>query len=184
MKEGMGIMRQWLIIVGLLVFFRAPEAADWATGQGSVYGKGTVAVSVGMSLLHFGGYSTVDVGIHDAISVGGGVGYNGYSFSRFWRYNYVPIIARGSFHPLNLTVLADKVTVRNKIDPYIGVAAGWNIGWSTWKLDGQEFGEPTVGGLIFRENIGIRFYPGDTFYVYAEEGSGFGIFNFGVGLGF
>ncbi len=177
-------MKRWIAAIGLLVFLRPLNAADWATAQGSVYGKGNVAISVGMSLIHFGGYSTVDVGIHDAISVGGGVGYNGYSYSRFYRYNYVPVIARGSFHPLNLAVLADKVTVRNKIDPYIGLATGWNIGWWSSKFDGLELAEPTVGGFIFRENIGIRFYPGDTFYLYAEEGSGFGVFNFGVGLGF
>ncbi|MFP4418465.1 MAG: hypothetical protein ACOC41_05625 [Chitinivibrionales bacterium] len=175
-------MRKKLVCVLLCSTFSLLHASDWATSDGSCYARGDQFISVGVSVFHFGGYAVFDYAVHDAISVGGGIGYNGYGFSRLWRYNYIPIAMRGSFHPFNLEVLADRISVRDKLDPYIGVAMGWNIGWATWKGNGDEITAPNVGGFLFRENIGIRFYPADRFYIYAEEGAGFGNINFGVGF--
>jgi hypothetical protein len=156
---------------------------DWATSSGSCFERGDINISGGLSVLWLGFYATTDYAIHDAISIGGGIGYNGYGYSSLWRYNFLPIEVRGSFHPFNLKVLADKVSIRDKLDTYIGIAAGWRIGWASTRDDIPDgLQEPDVGGFLFRENIGARYYFSPSFYGYAEEGSGFGTFNFGVGL--
>jgi hypothetical protein len=175
-------MKRVAIIVVTLAFFSSTFAQEWANSKGSCYVKGNMNVSTGFSLIHFGGYGLFDYALHDAISVGAELGYNGYSFSSFWRYNYVPVAVRGSFHPFNLAVLADKIKIRNKLDPYAGLSMGWNIGWATWRVSGVEIGSHHTGGFLFRENIGVRFYPTQKFYVNFEEGGGLGLFNFGVGF--
>lgn len=177
-------MKRLLVLLLSGAFLTSTFASDWATSEGSAYAKGNMFVSPLMSVVHFGGYALFDYGIHDAISVGGGVGYNGYSHNSWWRYNYVPIIVRGSFHPFNLSAWSEKISIRNKLDPYVGISTGWGIGWSTYRLSGLSGNSPSVGGFIFRENIGVRFYPTQKFYITAEEGGGFGLFNFGVGYKF
>lgn len=94
----------------------------------------------------------------------------------------MPILARGSLHPFNLSVWAEKIKIRNRLDPYVGLSMGWNIGWASWKGSGVKLHTPGTGGFILRENIGVRFYPTSKFYVNFEEGGGLGLFNFGVGF--
>lgn len=168
------------IMVVTMAFFYSAFAEEWANSDGSCYVKGNMNVSTGISALHFGGYGLFDYAIHDAISVGAELGYNGYGNS-LWRYNHVPIVVRGSFHPFNLAVLSEKVKIKNKLDPYAGISMGWNIGWATWESSDIKLGTPATGGFIFRENIGVRFYPTSRFYLNFEEGGGLGLFNFGVG---
>lgn len=167
------------------IFCTTSYAKEWANSEGSCYGKQTKNISFGMSLLHIGFYGAFDYGFHDAISGGFASGYNGYSYSRYWRYNYIPIVVRAAFHPFNLNVLSDKIKIRDKLDAYVGVATGGRIGWAKWRDSGDEFDSPTgVGGFIFREYIGVRFFPAENFYISAEEGSGLGLFNIGVGFSF
>ena len=172
------------IVVALFLSVGTSSAANWATSEGSCYGQWSKNISFGMSLLHFGGFAAFDLGVHDCISAGIATGYNGYGYSRYWRYNYVPIAGRAAFHPFNLRVLADKVRVRDKLDVYLGLASGGRIGWARWEGSGDELKEPNVGGFFIREYIGIRFFPKDFFYLVAEEGSGLGTFNLGVGFKF
>jgi hypothetical protein len=179
-------MKKILLATLVVSLFQiANSGQDWATSSGSCFAKGDLNISAGLSVWWLGFYGTADYAIHDAISVGGGIGYNGYSFDSYYRYNYLPIAVRGSFHPFNLKVLADKIGIRDKLDTYIGISTGWNIGWSTRKKDDIYYpyhNEPSVGGFLFRENIGARYYFLPNFYGYAEEGAGFGNFNFGVGF--
>ena len=96
----------------------------------------------------------------------------------------MPIVARGAFHPFNLKALADKIKVRDKLDAYVGVSSGWNIGWASYRESGVEPDDPSVGHFIIREYLGVRFYPSEHFYLFAEEGCGLGLFNLGVGFKF
>lgn len=175
-------MKRSAVIVLAMAIFCSTFAADWATSQGSCYTKGNMNVSTGVSLYHFGAYGIFDYAIHDAISIGGELGYNGYSFSPYWRYNYFPVAVRGSFHPFNLAVWSDKIPIRNKLDPYLGLAMGWKIGWETERVSGSSVEATRIGGFLIRENIGVRFYPTSKFYLNFEEGGGLGLFNFGVGF--
>jgi hypothetical protein len=177
-------MKKIFFVAALVSLFQTSYSQqEWATSSGSCFEKGDVNLSAGLSVLWLGFYATGDYAIHDAISIGGGIGYNGYGYNSIWRYNYLPIAVRGSFHPFNLKVLADKISIRDKLDTYIGISAGWRVGWVSWR-DSKQNGvtEPDIGGFLFRENIGARYYFSPNFYGYAEEGAGFGNFNFGVGL--
>jgi hypothetical protein len=175
-------MRRAALIVMTMAFFCGTFAQEWASSNGSCYAKGNMNVSTGISALHFGGYGLFDYAIHEAISVGGELGYNGYGHNSLWRYNYMPIVVRGSFHPFNLAVLSEIVKIKNKLDPYAGISMGWNVGWATWRSSDVKLDAPSTGGFIFRENIGVRFYPTSKFYLNFEEGGGLGLFNFGVGF--
>jgi len=156
------------------------RAGDWATGEGSCYSKGAKIIGAGGSILPFGFYGSFDFGVHDAISAGGAVGWNTYGYSSIWRYNAIPILARGAFHPFNLSVLADKIKVREKLDAYVGLAAGWRIGFWSYDGPGVKPSTPSYGGLILREYIGVRYFFTDNFGVTAEDCHGLGVLNIGV----
>lgn len=177
-------MKKVLVALLCCVFIASTFAADWANSDNSAYKKGDKNVSVGLSIYYFGCYGTFDYAFHDALSAGGGVGYNGYSFSSYWRYNYFPLVGRVLFHPFNLKVLSDKIKVRDKLDVYAGLSLGWSIGWATWKGSGSSLSDPTVGGFVLRENIGARYYFKPDIYAFVEEGAGFGWINAGAGMKF
>lgn len=159
--------------------------ADWATDKGSAFAKGQKNVSVGLSLFWFGFTGSFDYGFHEAISGGGAIGYDGYSYDAWWRYNYLPIMGRAAFHPFNLAVIAEKIPVRDKLDVYVGLTAGARIGWASYIGPGAEpANDPSVGGFYVREMIGARWYFTDMFGVFLEEGSGMGTFNSGITLKF
>ncbi len=160
------------------------SSKNWANSTGSCYGKGDMNVTIGFPIWPWGFYGSFDYGFHDCISGGGGLGYYGYSFNSFWDYRFVPFVVRGAFHPFNLSVLADKVKVRNKLDVYGGISMGFRIGYAKWEGLGEKLKSPAVGGFVFREYIGIRFYPTENFFLTAEEGGLMWLFNIGVGLKF
>ena len=168
-----------------LLMYSASFSGEWASSIGSCYEKGNKNLGAGMCLVHFGYFFSFDYAFHDAISGGVATGYNGFRISHLWRYNYMPIVVRAAFHPFNLKAWADKISVRHKIDVFIGLASGTRIGWVNFRGDGiKPVVEPDVGGFFVREYFGIRFFPTDMFYISAEEGSGLGLLNIGVGLKF
>jgi len=164
-----------------LAFSSSIFASDWATSEGSCYAKGNLNLGGGLSIGWFGGFVSADYGVHDAISVGGAVGYSGYGYGLgYGRLNFLPIYARGAFHPLNLKVLADKVSIRNKLDPYAGVATGYTLIW--WS--GTSFADYDSPFSLLTEYVGVKFYPADKIYIMAEERGGLSWINFGVGYTF
>jgi hypothetical protein len=147
------------------------NASDWATSDGSCYAQGEKIASAALSINNFGLYAAFDYGVHDAISVGGGFGYNATSNLQ-WRYNYLPIMLRGAFHPFNLSALADKIVVRNMVDVYVGLTVGWRIGWLKWKSAAIAVREPTDlnnGFAIPREFIGVRYFFNDKLAIFVEH---------------
>lgn len=97
----------------------------------------------------------------------------------------MPMVVRAAFHPFNIKAWADRIIARYKIDVFIGVSSGWRVGWVNYRGASQDKPpEPEIGGFFIREYIGIRFFPTDMFYILAEEGSGLGLLNIGVGLKF
>ena len=146
---------------------------------GSVYGNASLPP---LSVL-------VEYGIHDLVSIGGGIGIEGssydYTVGYTWKYTYtyIPLMFRGVFHPFNLPSLIGKIPKRDKWDAYGGITLGWVIvsysvtppqgypGSSYYTTEGSYF----LPGLL----LGTRYYFTKKFGVYAEEGSGFGWFNIG-----
>jgi len=173
------------------------NAEDNSTG---CYYKGIFLAQAGIGLGFYGNVygnesvpplsASVEYGIHNLVSIGGGLGFEGssydYSFNGYgWKYtySYVPVMFRGVFHPFNLPTLINKIPMRDKWDAYGGISLGWTIvnfsestptgytGVSDYSTGGSYFN----GGLL----LGARYYFTKNFGAYAEEGSGFGWFNIG-----
>jgi len=178
-------VKRFFVLSFFAIFSTSICAQNWASSEGSCFQKGDINVSAGLGIGWFGFFAVGEYGINDAISVSVGTGYNGYGFSDYLRYNYIPIVARGAFHPFNLKVLSNKIKIRNKLDPYAGLALGYHIGWaSDLKDNPYDDATPSVGHFSFREYIGAKYYPTEKFYLTLEEGGGLSWLNFGVGLKF
>jgi hypothetical protein len=79
---------------------------------------------------------------------------------------YVPIIVRAAFHPFNLSVLQDKISIRDKLDVYGGFALGLKTGLTP--------------PFTFSELIGARYFFSPNFGVFLEDCAGVGWVNLGV----
>jgi hypothetical protein len=174
-------MKRFFVPIVLIALSGSVVASDWATSEGSCYGKGNLSVGGGLSLAYLGVFGSADYGVHDAISAGVGIGYNGKDIGNY-RRNFFSIYARGAFHPFNLKVLAEKVSIRNKLDPYGGIAVGYSGQW----ISNHNTSSITSDGpwSPVREFLGVKFYPVNNLYIMAEEGGGLSVFNFGVGYKF
>jgi hypothetical protein len=159
----------------------AAAAADWATAEGSCFKKGDMQITAGLSPWYFGPFGEFDMAFHDCISGGGSVGIN-WMFDPFWTETRIPIIFHAAFHPFNLKVLSEKIKVRDKLDPYVGIGTGWTFGW--WGGDVS----PTnnfIGGFTLRETIGARWFfspklSGNVEINTDDIGSTFEIFRVGI----
>lgn len=140
--------------------------------------------------------ATYERGIHDFISVGGSMGFSAWKLD-FVTGHYtvvgIPISFRGAFHPFKLPVLEDKVSIKDKLDVYGGLAMGWSIWRTKWHSENSELNEflgdldhsVDNGKLLFSFLLGARYYFNDRFGVYLEESANStGIFNLGATLKF
>jgi hypothetical protein len=148
-------------------------ASDWATSMGSCYTQGDKYLDVGTSLPFYplGVHAAFDYGFHDAISAGGGIGFRYYYAYSSWYWNsaYLTFLARGAFHPFNLTVLQDKIRVRDKLDVYAGLTT-----WVGPSLNGYR---PDWG---VREYLGMRWHFAPKFCLFVEDCGGFGWLDAGI----
>ena len=183
----------------ILALFVMTVNAD--VGPTGSYGKGMLLGQAGIGLGFYGSvYGNtsipplnvlVEYGVHDLISIGGGLGIAGSGYDYYlggyhlkYTYTYVPIMFRGAFHPFNLPALVNKIPMRDKWDAYGGLTLGWSIvhssestppgftGGSTYSTGESYF----VPGLL----LGTRYFFNNNFGAYLEEGSGFGWFNIGL----
>ncbi len=99
------------------------DVFGWATGEGSAYAQGNMIVSGGFSFFHIGLIGAFDYGIHDFISAGAAAGYN-YHSRLDAQYHHFPLMVRAAVHPFNLSVLSDKIVVRDMVDVYGGITTG------------------------------------------------------------
>lgn len=138
-------------------------AANWAMDVGSCFQKGDMYLSAGVPLYPFGLNAAFDYGFHEVISGGGGIGFRTFIYS-----NYFSIVARAAFHPFNLKVLEEKISVRNKFDVFVGLAPYFGAGigngpdWGFW---------PYAGG---------RWQFAPKFSLFAEICPPFGFLNVGI----
>jgi hypothetical protein len=147
---------------------RPALSQDWATSAGSCYEQRSLTVSFGGSLFWgYGPFVGVDYAFHHVISGGGAVAL---LWGLYGDYLWLPVMARAAFHPFNLSVLADKIPVRDKVDVYAGFAVGWKFIDDPWPR--------------FREYLGARYFFTPNFFGVLEEGSGLGNINIGVGFKF
>jgi len=162
MRGGiMHLVKKWMIIIFLPGAILFPALADdWAVDQGSAYAKGDKTINAGFALWPFGLSASFDYGFHQAISAGYVVGI------MIFPDSYVPMVVRAAFHPFNLAVWKDKISVRDKLDAYAGLSSGLKIGF-----------DPL---FTVSEYIGARYFFTPKFAVYAEDCAGIGYLNFGI----
>lgn len=173
------------IAAAVAAFGLAASADDsWSTSAGSCYQKGDKSVNVGLMFPYIGLYGAFDYGFHDAISGGVTVGYYNYSVGVLDyndSYTYIPVAVRGLLHIQNLTVLKQYLPIRDKLDIYVGLAIGYDIGFYTWPdpITGQT---ETVGAsdFVLRENVGIRYYFTPKIAAFIEDAG----FEEGLGVTF
>lgn len=186
-------MKHLCVVVGLLLTLWATEGA-----AKNAYSKGDLVGQTGIGIGGLGGFygsaslpviaAGVDVGIEKMISVGGVVGYTassqeyGYIFQATptvykWKYTYITVAARGSYHFLQLD--------HEKIDLYAGLGLGFNI--VSASFEGNATLRPVNTGssgsyLFFGFHAGGRYYFSPNFATFAELGYGVGILNVGIAL--
>lgn len=187
-------MNKLLFTLAALVIVLATEGA--AKGM---YDQKAKVAQFGIGIGGIGGFygssslpvlsAGLDFGVHEFVSVGGVVGYSTSKFESpvffvtpgnrgtySWRYSYITIAARGSYHaPLE---------VKNT-DLYGGVGLGYTIVSSKYEGPAQT-GFIATGSsgsyMFFGIHVGGRYYFSPSFAAFAELGYGFGILNVGVAL--
>jgi hypothetical protein len=155
------------------------SASDWSTSDGSCFQPGQKQLTIGFNTWYPGPNVGFDMAFHDVISGGAAAGFNWWPHYSY-TYFRIPIVVRAAFHPFNLKVLADKIPVRDRLDVYAGFGSGWGIWFGADYRDNP----PDVWGFTFRERVGATWYFTPTFYANAEEGSGLGSLNLGIGFKF
>ena len=150
------------------------RAEDWATSQGSCYAKGDKIVDVGIPFPFFqiGVHGAFDYAFHDAISAGGGIGFHynyAYLGDGVGDIAYFSFVLRGAFHPFNLSVLRDKIRIRDKLDVYGGMTliAGPSLNGDSYLFPVREF-------------FGARWHFAPKVSVFLEDCGGFGYLDGGI----
>jgi hypothetical protein len=176
------IKRMVIVAVAACAMFYPVVAADeWAADEGSAYTKGSKMVSLGPNLFPFGFSAAFEYGFHKAISGSVASGLMFYPLINDWTYHTIPFLVRGAFHPFNLKVLQDKITVRDKLDVYCGLASGFRFSFWTHP-SGSTLGQPNAdyAAFVLGEYIGVKYWFNPKFAVFAEDCGGFGFFDVGL----
>lgn len=182
-------------IMKRIVLFLLPFVVSAAIAK-TPFNKTDKVAQVGIGLGGIGGFygtsslpvisAGLDFGVHEYVSVGGVVGYFSSKFESpvffanqlyRWKYSYITIGARGSYHFLQIP--------NEKLDVYGGAGLGYNIVSATY--DGpanlQGFAAGASGSyLFFGIHAGARYYFSPKFAAYAELGYGLGFLNVGIAL--
>jgi hypothetical protein len=162
----------------------------------TAYNKADKVAQVGIGIGGLGGFygtssipvisAGLDFGVHEFVSVGGVVGYTSSKYEGLfgfgnaaysWKYTYITLGARGSYHFLQLP--------NEKLDLYGGLGLGFNIVSS--KYTGTAVNQALITGasgsyMFLGFHAGGRYFFSPNFAAYAELGYGLGILNVGIAL--
>ena len=112
----------------LSLFLMASIAAS-----GQVYQKGSKFVNLGVGLTPgIGVIGTVDLGVHEAVSVGVFGSYQTWGLFGALNYGRIGVGGRADYHLAKLLKDANVSINTDKIDPYIGVNVGVGIYTGTY----------------------------------------------------
>lgn len=152
---------------------------------GQAYEQGdkllNLGVGVGSQFMAAGAKGTPPVGLSlefgmsDKISVGAYAGYAGAKVETMvgdWKYNYIIVGGRGSYH--------FDFGVEN-LDPYAGAILGYNI--ASVSSD-SNLPTASAGGFIWGAHAGARYFFSPRFGAFGEVGYGIAWLNVGVALKF
>jgi hypothetical protein len=177
-----------LFLTTLFAFAQNDQAS--ASGK-PAYSKGDKIFQAGIG---FGAYSygfsrqggippltaSVEVGLHDHISVGPYVGFTGWNYkSTHFKssYNYTAVGGRGSFHYLPFLNKAFDLGINEqKFDFYATLFLGLEFRRLSSKYEDPDFEEynssSTTVGLRLAPVLGFKYKFNDKFGVYLEGGRG------------
>ena len=163
-----------------------------ATAQAQNYQQGdkllNVGIGLGSTFLSSGLKSTLppvgasfEYGFTDNISSGAYVGYAGASHEMAtfggewkWKYSYVIVGARGSFH----------FALTDKLDTYAGAMLGYNNAKITTTkpsgYTGPDLPAAEAGGVIWGGHVGARYYFTENVGAFGELGYGIAWLNLGL----
>ncbi len=172
----------------LLALFSLCLVLCATSGAFAQFEKGDKLLNAGLSLGGtYGGGAGVgasfEVGIHDFISVGAQADYLTWNYGWLsgykWKYTFVPIGVRGSYH------FGKHFLTMDNLDLYAGPAIGYTVanykdpsGWSG-SYSGGYGGKLFVG--IF---AGARYYFKDNMGVFAEVGQNTSALKAGISFKF
>lgn len=150
-------------------------SASFATAQGR-YDKGDALINAGIGLGYYyaGGVPLIVSGewaVNDVITVGPYLGYTSYnhrwSFGGRWRYTFVDIGVRGSYHFSELFEIRDE-----RVDVYGGLSLGYLI--SSYSGPDAPTGWSDPYPNVFRLGIhaGVRYFFNEKVAGHAELGYG------------
>ncbi|GGC31119.1 hypothetical protein GCM10011386_23880 [Parapedobacter defluvii] len=175
-------MKKKTKLVSLIVLF---TALGTSSSFGQAFEQGdkllNIGVGLGSQFMAAGAKGTppvglsLEFGVSDKISVGGYAGYAGAKVETVvgdWKYNYIIVGGRGSYH--------FDFGVEN-LDPYAGVLLGYNI--ASVSTD-TNLPTASAGGFIWGAHAGARYFFSPKFGAFAEVGYGIAWLNVGVALKF
>jgi len=165
--------------------FAVMMALGTLSSFGQAYEQGdkllNIGVGLGSQFMASGAKGTppvglsLEFGVSDKISVGAYGGYDGAKVETGmgdWKYNYIIVGGRGSYH--------FDFGVEN-LDPYAGVMLGYNI--ASVNTD-TNLPTASAGGFIWGAHAGARYFFSPKFGAFAEVGYGIAWLNVGVALKF
>lgn len=143
------------------------------SAQAQSFGKGTKTANLGLGLGYggLGVLGSVEVAVVDDVSVGlvGGITRRNYGYyGSNWGVNYIVIGGRASYH-FNKILKEFDVSV-DKLDPYIGVTAGFR---GVTYDDGYSGYNGVNAGIMYGGYIGARYQLKDKLGVMVELGAPF-----------
>ncbi|WP_353129237.1 outer membrane beta-barrel protein [Parapedobacter pyrenivorans] len=175
-------MKKKTKLVSLIVLF---TMLGTSVSFGQAFEQGdkllNIGVGLGSQFMAAGAKGTppvglsLEFGVSDKISVGA---YGGYAGAKVetgmgdWKYNYIILGGRGSYH--------FDFGVEN-LDPYAGVLLGYNI--ASVSTD-TNLPTASAGGFIWGAHAGARYFFSPKFGAFAEVGYGIAWLNVGVALKF
>ncbi|WP_128546567.1 hypothetical protein [Larkinella soli] len=148
------------------------------------YQKGDKLLNLGIGLgAYYGGGVPIgaafEVGVTDEISVGAQVDFYtwGYNFGGYkWRYTFLPIAVRGSYHVNELLNLGNE-----KLDLYAGLALGYYVSSYSDNSGYSGFYDNAYGNkVLFGLHLGGRYYFKPNLAGFAELGYGVAPLKVGV----
>lgn len=160
-------MKKSLLVLMVLFFSISNINAQFEAGKS--YAGPAVGLSFLGSTLAFGasyeyGMSVDEIGVDapGVLGIGGIVRYWSYD-EGFFSYSDLLIAAQGNYH---------FVLENNKIDPYLGLVIGYDVGSFDWDGPFGSIYDDSYGGFVFGAQAGVRYWFSPTMAVNARLGTG------------
>jgi hypothetical protein len=172
--------KTFLIIVVLIAQYNISLAQNGAFRKGDKL----LNLGIGVNSYYDGGIpvgASFEVGITDAVSVGGNIDYFSRSYGYYsndYKYSILYLGGRGSYHFNKLLRIRDP-----KVDLYAGAVLGYRI--FSWRdnYSGNGLNNTYSSGLYLGGFAGAKYYFNKGFGVFAEVGA-IGSTNARIGVAF